>query len=192
MPIVTLIGGSPSAPSRSSAVLHHIAQHLQAQEIDTHMIAVRDLDPLELLHGQWNGATITPALQAVSAANAVIIATPVYKASYTGILKAFLDLLPMTAFTGKLVMPIATGGSPAHLLMLDYALKPVISTLGARFISRGIYIQDGQIEHTNGTNLRFLDAEAEGRLKRGLDYLVRVLQHNILDDILHDAPEDAH
>ena len=57
----------------------------------------------------------------------VIVATPIYKAAYSGLLKVFLDLLPAEALRGKTVLPLASGGSVAHLLALDYALKPVLS-----------------------------------------------------------------
>jgi FMN reductase len=61
----------------------------------------------------------------------VVVATPVYKAAYSGLLKVFLDVLPQTALKGKLVLPLATGGSPHHMLALDYALRPVLQSLGA-------------------------------------------------------------
>ncbi len=63
--------------------------------------------------------------------SAVVVATPIYKAAYTGGLKALFDILPQSALRGKTVLPLATGGSPAHLLAIDYALKPVLSALGA-------------------------------------------------------------
>lgn len=50
----------------------------------------------------------------------MIIATPIYKAAYTGVLKVFLDLLPTNALAGKIILPIGTGATPAHLLALDY------------------------------------------------------------------------
>ncbi|WP_204272820.1 NAD(P)H-dependent oxidoreductase, partial [Escherichia coli] len=75
---------------------------------------------------------IAAAVLAVEQADLVVVSTPIYKAAYSGLLKVFLDLLPPDALRGKLVLPLATGGSPAHVLALDYALKPVLSALGAR------------------------------------------------------------
>jgi FMN reductase len=84
-----------------------------------------------------------PEIRAVTdrVADAVVVATPVYKAAYSGLLKV-LDVLPQTALKGKLVLPLATGGSPHHMLALDYALRPVLQSLGARHILPGIYATD--------------------------------------------------
>ena len=59
-------------------------------------------------------------------------------------LKVFLDLLPQSALTGKVVLPLATGGSPNHMLALDYALRPVLQSLAARHILPGVYVTDAQ------------------------------------------------
>ena len=78
-------------------------------------------------------------------AQAIVVATPIYKAAYSGVLKLFLDLLPQTAFKGKTVLPMATGGSPNHMLALDYALRPVLQSLGADHILPGVFATDGQV-----------------------------------------------
>ncbi|MDQ0896682.1 NAD(P)H-dependent oxidoreductase [Paenibacillus sp. V4I7] len=62
------------------------------------------------------------------------------EASYTGVLKAFLDLLPQKGLECKVVLPLAVGGTISHLLAIDYALKPVLSALGARNILQGVYV----------------------------------------------------
>ncbi|HEX3138682.1 MAG TPA: NAD(P)H-dependent oxidoreductase, partial [Rhizobacter sp.] len=81
----------------------------------------------------------------VAQAQVVLVATPIYKAAYSGLLKAFLDLLPQDGLRDKTVLPLATGGSIAHLLALDYALKPVLSALGARDILDPVFATDSQI-----------------------------------------------
>jgi FMN reductase len=98
-----------------------------------------------LLHAQFDHPLIRQALAEVAQAQVVLIATPIYKAAYSGLLKAFLDLLPQDGLRGKTVLPLATGGSIAHLLALDYALKPVLSALGARDILDPVFATDAQI-----------------------------------------------
>src|SRR5262245_36280138 len=112
---VITIAGSPALNSRSSAVLAHVRRHLQRQGLTTDAIHVRDLDPEELLWAKLDGPTIIDATARVLQARAVVVATPIYKAAYAGALKSFLDLLPQDALANKIVLPIATGGSPAHL-----------------------------------------------------------------------------
>jgi len=89
--------------------------------------------------------TISRAVAQVARARAIVVATPVYKAAYSGVLKVFLDLLPQTALKDKLALPLATGGSPHHMLALDYALRPVLQSLGAAQIMPGIYATDAQV-----------------------------------------------
>mgnify|MGYP000701271711 CR=1 FL=1 len=78
-------------------------------------------------------------------ADGLIIATPVYKASFAGALKALLDLLPERALEGKVVLPLATGGTVAHMLAVDYALKPVLNALKAQEILQGVFADDSQV-----------------------------------------------
>ena len=72
------------------------------------------------------------------------------------------------------MLPVATGGSSAHLLAIDYSLKPLLSALGAQYILNGVYIQDAQLQQTNG-ELVWLDPEIEKRLHGVLGTLVNQL-----------------
>ncbi len=85
--------------------------------------------------------------QLVAQADGLVVATPVYKASFAGALKTLLDLLPERALEHKVVLPIATGGSIAHMLAVDYALKPVLSALKAQETLQGIFADDSQIAY---------------------------------------------
>lgn len=139
------IQGSPSANSRSGSLLALAQSRLQGVASNAHLITVRDLPAQALLHAQFEHPLIRQALAEVAQAQVVLIATPIFKAAYSGVLKAFLDLLPQDALRGKTVLPLATGGSIAHLLALDYALKPVLSALGARDILDPVFATDAQI-----------------------------------------------
>ena len=142
---VVLLSGSPSAPSRSSRLLAHVQQRLLDGDTRCRTIALRELPAQALLQARSGDPQLQSALEAVSAADLVVIATPIYKAAYSGLLKAFLDLLPQDGLRGKAVLPIATGGSLAHLLAIDYALKPVLSALGARHIADAVFVADAQL-----------------------------------------------
>ncbi len=171
---VVAIAGSPSHPSRTSAVLEYAKTVLTSEGLQTDLIAVRDLPPEDLLFAKFDSPAIKEAQAKVEQASGVIIATPIYKASYTGVLKAFLDLLAPGALSGKVVLPIATGGTIAHLLAVDYALKPVIATLGARFVLGGVYLLDTQIQ-VNGSGVQ-LETEIEERLKASLYEFAKAIQ----------------
>ncbi|MFT4268805.1 MAG: NADPH-dependent FMN reductase [Xenophilus sp.] len=148
MPPVLLIAGSPSAPSRSTVLLDVVADRLALRDIETRLLEVRELPPAALLAADVSQPAISRALDDLAAAPAVVVATPVFKAAYSGLLKVFLDLLPQGALKGKAVLPLATGGSPHHMLALDYALRPVLQSLGARHILPGLYASDVQVALT--------------------------------------------
>jgi FMN reductase len=142
---ILAIAGSPSQYSRSSELLHYATRKLENLGFGLDRIALRDLPAQDLIEGRYGGSAASTLRSRVARARAVLIASPVYKASFSGALKAMLDLLDEKALAGKIVLPIVTGGSPAHLLAIEYGLKPVLSALGACHILAGIYATDKQI-----------------------------------------------
>jgi SsuE family FMN reductase len=131
--IVTIVG-SPSEPSRTALLVDYLAGRLELQGHSLTRIVVRDLPAQELLHGRLTAPPVAAAVSATEQADGVVVATPVYKASFCGVLKVFLDLLPQQGLRGKVVQPLGTAGSPAHTLAIDYALRTVLAALGAEHI----------------------------------------------------------
>ena len=142
---VLLIAGSPSEHSRSAALLDAVAQRLGLRQALVDRLRIRELSPQALLLADTTHASVRHALAQIASARAVVVATPVYKAAYSGVLKVFLDLLPQDGLKGKAVLPLATGGSPQHMLALDYALRPVLQSLGARHILAGVFASEAQL-----------------------------------------------
>ena len=171
---IIAIAGSPSHPSRSYAVLEEAQKILSTLGADLEILLVRDLPAEDLLHARFDSAAINAATAKVVEADAVIISTPVYKASYTGILKAFLDLLPQKALVDKPILPIATGGTLAHLLAIDYALNPVLGVLGTTQILQGVYLVDTQFQRLETGGIEFNDPELATRFQSALTELVQV------------------
>ena len=106
---------------------------------------MRDLPAAAVLLADWSDERLAHAIQQVKQAQYIVVATPIYKAAYSGILKAFLDLLPQDALRDKTVLPLATGGSPLHMLALDYALRPVLQSMAPRHVLQGVYATDTQL-----------------------------------------------
>ncbi len=166
MNIISLLG-SPSETSRSAALLHHAQSLLAPYAAQVHTVSVRDLPAQALLHARFGDPALVAAIQKVQDAQIVLVATPIYKAAYSGLLKSFLDLLPQDGLRDKTVLPLATGGSPAHLLAVDYALKPVLSALGARDILDGVFATDEQVPRRTSGGYEVSEAIAL-RLERAL------------------------
>ena len=172
---VLAIAGSPSHPSRTYGIVEYATTLLQDEGFHTDIFSVRDFPAEDLVFGRYDSPNLEQPMALLAKADAVIIATPIYKAAYTGLLKAFLDLLPQKALLGKVVLPIATGGTLAHLLAIDYALKPVLSELGARHLLGGVYAVDKQIQWLSNGKAQ-LDEEIDQRLKHSLHDLVEAVQ----------------
>ena len=131
-PLVVAISGSPAPGSRTLQLSEHVAARLRTRELHVESFDVRDLPPDDLIYARTESPAVARALELVERALGVVILTPVYKASFTGVLKTFLDLLPQFGLRGKVVLPLTVGGTNAHVLALDYALRPVLLSLGAQ------------------------------------------------------------
>ncbi|PXY22245.1 NADPH-dependent FMN reductase [Prauserella muralis] len=167
MPRILALSGSPSPTIRTEAVLTHLVGRLRAQAHRVALTPVRELPPGPLLSADTAHPDIAAVAGAVGASDGIIVASPVYKAAYSGLLKSLLDLLPQYAFDGKIVLPLATGGSLAHVLAIDYALRPVLQSLGAEHVTSGHFLLDRHIRVTgHGVSL---DPEAEAPLRSAVD-----------------------
>ena len=175
---VVLISGSPSEQSRSAKLLSYISHLLVESGQQVKTIHVRNLDAKALIQADWHAKDIQQALQSVAKAEAVVIATPVYKASYSGVLKSFLDLLPQDGLAGKSVGVIATGGSLAHALSTEYALNPVLSALGTRQFLGRVFGVDQQIEIRDNGDFR-------------LEHTLQQRLNDLAQDVLRSAGIDA-
>ncbi len=174
---ILAIAGSPSHPSRTYGILQYALNLLQQEGFHTDVISVRDFPAEDLVFGRYDSPNLEQPKALLAKADGVIIATPIYKAAYTGVLKTFLDLLPQKALLGKAVLPIATGGTIAHLLAVDYALKPVLSELGGRHILGGVYAVDKQIQWQEDGTVQ-LDEEIDQRLKHSLNDFIQAVNRS--------------
>ena len=145
MATVLSVSGSPSATSRTARLLRHLDARLIAQGHTVVPLDVRTLPAEAVLGADFGHPAIASAIDLFAQADGVVIGTPVYKAAYSGLLKSLLDLLPQHALAGKTVLPLATGGSAAHVLAIDYALRPVLSSMGAGHIVQGRFVLDRHI-----------------------------------------------
>lgn len=132
------ISGSPSSTSRSRLLVQRVLERMAGAGVRTHLLDLGDL-PAEALLGRAQHEDVAQALAELAAARVLVVGTPIYRATYTGLLKVFFDLLPPDALRGTVTLPIATGGSPAHLLMIDHGIRPLIASLGGLTTATAIY-----------------------------------------------------
>lgn len=176
---IVILSGIPTARSSLGGVLEAIEALLQGAALETEWIHVRALPAEDLIGVRFDSEPILKAHEAIAKAEALIVATPVYKASYTGVLKTYLDLLPPKALKGKLVLPVAMGGSFGHLLVIEHALKPVLSALGANRYSPSLYVVDGETRWKEDGTFE-LDEHIAHRL------------NSVVQQFIHDVVRTAH
>jgi FMN reductase len=99
---------------------------------------------------KWPSDEMTRLNDSVASSDLVIVASPTYKATYTGLLKAFLDRYPSNGLSGVTAIPVMTGASPLHAMSIDTGLRPLLVELGASVPTRGLYFvmsQMTELEH---------------------------------------------
>jgi FMN reductase len=146
MSTILTISGSPSPASRTGVLVSHVTDLLTDAGHDVHTLHVRKLPTLSLLTEDLNDPEIAGAVSRVLHADGIVVASPVYRAAYSGLVKALLDLLPKKALRGRAILPLATGGSQGFLVAMDYALNPLLATKGADHVVRGEFVLDANIQ----------------------------------------------
>jgi Predicted flavoprotein len=110
-----------------------VVRALPGSDAHVELIEVRDIAH-DLTNNVLTGFA-SPALQerldAIVEADALIVSTPIYSASYSGLFKMLIDVLPADSLRGKPVLLGATGGTARHSLAIDHALRPLFAYLGA-------------------------------------------------------------
>ncbi|AKO94452.1 FMN reductase (NADPH) [Priestia filamentosa] len=156
-----IIYGGNSKKSRLKGLFDKAEQYFKKENVLTETVFVSELPAEDLISANFHSQEIIKANEKVANAHIVVVLTPVYKAAYTGILKTYLDLLPQKGLQGKTVVPLVLGGSFGHLLSIDYAIKPVLSALGATNILSGAYVIDIQVEKVNSEHYAIEDEISE-------------------------------
>jgi FMN reductase len=175
MTSVLIISGSPSSTSRTERLARSIAARIAAQDVRASLLDVRQLPADDLLHARFEAPSIVEATAQVALADGIVVATPVYKAAYAGLLKAFLDVLPQFALRGKVVLPLATGGTVAHVLAIDYALRPVLSSLDPLHVVNGLFLLDKQITLLENGEVQ-LESDIDQKLNGAIAQFLRGLE----------------
>lgn len=151
---LTLVGfsGSLGRPSKTRALVDLALAKAQTRfggRIDSY-----DLGDLQPALGQATTLDDLPAsaraiIEAILQADALVLASPVYKGSYTGLFKHLIDLIPPTALRGKPVLLAATGGGDKHALVVEHHLRPLLAFFEAASLPTGIYA--GPADFEDGT-----------------------------------------
>ncbi len=154
MPTLLGIHGSVTPPGRLHRALELALESVdqQATSITTsllhlgdHRISFADGRPLSAFTDDTEAV-----VQQVMAVDMYLIATPIFRASFTASLKNLLDLIPVEGLMGKVCGLVGMGSTDHHFLAVDTQLRPVLTWFGAHIVPGGVYLQsrhfqDGQL-----------------------------------------------
>jgi FMN reductase len=144
---IAVVVGNPKPLSRTYQAAHLVATELAGREPDL-SIDLTDLGGALL---DWSDAAAGDLVAKVQACELAVFASPTYKASYTGLLKLFLDRIAGGALAGVTAVPLMLGGHWRHALAADLLLKPVLVELGATCPTRGLFLLES--EYAGGETL---------------------------------------
>ncbi|MET8898820.1 MULTISPECIES: FMN reductase [unclassified Streptomyces] len=159
---LVVVSAGLSVPSSTRLLADRLAAATAGQtSAEVRVIELRDL-AVEIAHTFTSGFPAPPladAFAAVAEADGLIVVTPVFSASYSGLFKSFFDALSVTdedALAGKPVLIGATGGTARHSLVLDHALRPLFAYLKAVVVPTGVYAasEDWGAEGLDGRTAR--------------------------------------
>jgi FMN reductase len=156
---VAVVAGNPKPDSRTLEAATRVASRLG----DEPPRVVIDVVKLGSGLLAWGDQGVADAVARVQAATAVVVASPTYKATYTGILKLFLDQIPTGSLAGVVAFPLMLGGAWLHALAPEVFLRPVLVELGATCPARSLYLLD--TDYLDPPGLNTWVAEARGYLR---------------------------
>jgi FMN reductase len=150
MTSIAVVTGNPKPQSRTHSVALAVADAVAAGLGGAFPAAPADRLVVDLAEHaprlfDWSDPVLTSLTAGVAGADVAIFASPTYKASYTGMLKAFLDRYGSNGLAGVIAIPVMTGGWPGHLLAVEVHLRPVLVELGAIVPTRGVYVTEPEL-----------------------------------------------
>lgn len=154
---ITMLSGNPSPGGRTTLLGMEVASALASL-----VGASGPSTPIELSQHtdglfKWGDADLAALVADVGNSDFIVIATPTYKASFTGLLKSFLDQYGAGSLRNRVVLPVFTGGSPAHSLAPDYALRPLLAELGASVPGSSLYVVTSDLERQTDIVSDYID-----------------------------------
>jgi len=142
-----ILVGNPKPQSRTLTVARAVgAAAAAAAGVDGSDAVEVDLATLASRLFDWAADDVRTSVDAIAGTKLLVVASPTYKASYTGLLKAFLDWYGTTGLSGVTVVPVMVGAGAAHALAVEVHLRPVLVEIGATIPTRGLYVTEDRLD----------------------------------------------
>jgi len=143
---VTAVVGNPKPGSRTLTAARECAQQI-ADVIGAPAVETFDLAELGPALLAWNDPDVARVRDALRASAVVVVASPTYKATYTGLLKLLFDQIAAGELHGTQAVPLMVGGAPNHALAVDVHLRPLLLEVGCSCPTQGLYILESELDN---------------------------------------------
>jgi FMN reductase len=144
---MAVVVGNPKADSRTLRVALSVGDALAERLPDGPARVVVDLADVAAELFDPGSPAVNELLQSVSTCDLIIVASPTFKATYSGLLKSFFDRYANNALARAVAVPVMTGAASIHALAPEVHLRPLLVELGAATPTRGLYVTEGQFAH---------------------------------------------
>lgn len=173
--IVAVSGGLNTLSKTESLVQSILDELAQAIPISVHFIKLSEIGPLlsGAIYRNQLPAIVQADLDAIESADVLVVGTPVYRASFTGLFKHFFDFVEQTALVDVPVFLSASGGSERHALVLEHQLRPLFSFFEAQTLPIGIFATDKDFSPAYTIASPQLQERIQLAVKRALPILQR-------------------
>jgi FMN reductase len=151
---IVVVSGNPRPGSRTSTLAVAVGEALGAGS-PIEVVEVGELGPGLLTPGDEPTAR---AVRLVRAAEVLVVATPTYKGSYTGVLKVLLDHLPAQALAGKRAVPVVTAGVAPQAVAAEALLRQLLAELGAE-VAPGLPVVEADLPESKAIAEAYAQAE---------------------------------
>ena len=175
------VSGSLREPSKTTALVRALMEEAAGRgTVETTLVEVAGLGPgfAGALRREDVGAEVEAALRAIETADLLIVASPVYRASFTGLFKHLFDFVGQYALVGTPVLLAATGGGERHALILEHQLRPLFGFFQALTLPLGVYASEGDFD---GYELTSTDVRA--RIEQAITRAVPLVEQAALQRV---------
>jgi FMN reductase len=176
---VVAVSGSLHAPSKTTALVREVLASLGSRlPIEAHIIEVVDIGP------EFAGAltrdqlpdSVEQELRRIEAADLLIVASPVYRASFTGLFKHLFDFVGQYALVDTPVLLVATGGSDRHALIIEHQFRPLFGFFQALTLPIGIYANNSDF-----TNYTVSSLELHERIDLAIGRALPLIRRSVVE-----------
>ncbi|MFI9814538.1 FMN reductase [Saccharothrix variisporea] len=164
MTTLAVVSAGLGEPSSSHLLADRLAAAVDRElPVDVRSVRLRDVarDVADNLVTGFPSARLKEVVDDVVTADGLVVVTPTFNASYSGLFKSFVDVLDPDSLVGKPVLIAATGGTERHSLVLDHALRPLFAYLRAIVVPTGVYAASSDWGAPEGLSTRIDRAAGE-------------------------------